>query len=325
MDQSQTVHGQIHREARWLTVLESRGCLRPARHQAFRRVAAARPHRPQPPHARSVRHAAPGCSAYVPADAPAATQGSPHPATARRSQHRRLKPRITLETRMRRIICREASAQSQPAVAGQQRAGLADDNVLAGQIECRPHMFQRSAAKRRGLGREVEPDRHIDPGDRGAARAAAPAARHPGRAGCAPARCRAAGVGATRSATAPLAGEPPISSARSSTAARPLPTVSRPSARNGTGGAGSSTARSGRGWRSCPASVPSARQLAGEAGAEAVGLALPVERHVQPGRAIGARRGQPRGEMPVLAAELRRAGRRTARRSPAWPASRRCR
>ncbi len=63
--------------------------------------------------------------------------------------------------------------------------------------------------------------------------------------------------GATRSATAPFAGEPPISSARSLTAARPLPTVSRPSARNGTGGAGSSTARLGPRLAIVPASVPS--------------------------------------------------------------------
>ncbi len=65
------------------------------------------------------------------------------------------------------------------------------------------------------------------------------------------------GSGATCSLIAPLAGEPPISIATSSTAATPLPTVKRPSARNGTGGAGASTARSGPRPAIMPPSVPS--------------------------------------------------------------------
>ena len=115
--------------------------------------------------------------------------------------------------------------------------------------------------------------------------------------------------GATRSASAPLAGDPPISRASSSSAARPLLTVRRPSARNGTGGAGSSTARLGPRLASAAGERAVRGQLAGEAGTEPVGLALTVQCHVQPGRAVGSRRSEPRGEVPGLAAELRRSGR----------------
>ncbi len=39
---------------------------------------------------------------------------------------------------------------------------------LPARLNASPHVFQRAAAQRRRLGREVEPDRHVDPGDRGA-------------------------------------------------------------------------------------------------------------------------------------------------------------
>ena len=202
----------------------------------------------------------------------------------------------------------EASAQSQLAVAGQHRAGLAHDNVPAGQIECGPHMLHRAATKRRGFRREVDPDRASRSRRSWCRRASALAARRRGRAGLRSVLMSSRWFGTTRRATAPRAGEPPISSATSLTAATPLPTVSRPSARNGTGGAGRQHSEVGPAAGNSPSERSVVRQLAGEAGPQSAGPALPVKRHVQPRRAIGPRSGEPRSEMPVLAAELHCAG-----------------
>ncbi len=64
--------------------------------------------------------------------------------------------------------------------------------------------------------------------------------------------------GSSRTATAPRAGAPPISSSRSWAITRPLPALTCPSARQGRAGAGSSSDRSGPRPEICPASSPSA-------------------------------------------------------------------
>ena len=116
------------------------------------------------------------------------------------------------------------------------------------------------------------------------------------------------GCGATRSATAPRAGEPPISIARSSAAARPPAIVTRPSARDQDRrlpAADASRSRPRAATR--PPSVPSGSDLAGQRAADALRRPLPVQRHVKPGRAVRPRLGQLRGEAPRLARQIGRA------------------
>ena len=114
------------------------------------------------------------------------------------------------------------------------------------------------------------------------------------------------GSGATRSATAPLAGEPPISIAsivdRRHTAADRQPSIhaERHARRRHQHREIRPAARDHAGERSVLC------QLAGEACPQAIGRALPIQRHIQPGSAIAACSSESRGEVPVLTGELRR-------------------
>ncbi len=118
-----------------------------------------------------------------------------------------------------------------------------------------------------------------------------------------------------------------MSSARSSAAASPPAAVSRPSALNGTGGAGDQQGE----VRPTPGDPPGQRavrrELAGERGTDARRLApLAVERHVEPLAAIAAGAGQPRGEVPAEARcpQTRRVrGARHAERAGLRPGERR--
>ena len=112
------------------------------------------------------------------------------------------------------------------------------------------------------------------------------------------ARHRAAGRGVTRNATAPRAGEPPISTTRSSAAARPAATVRRPSALNGTAGAGQQARQIRATGGDPPAQGSIGVDLPGEGRAGALQRPLPVQRHVERDRRVAAGLADAHREMP---------------------------
>ena len=94
----------------------------------------------------------------------------------------------------------------------------------------------------------------------------------------------------------------------SSTAARPPATLTRPSAVNGTAGAGSNCDRSGPRPVIRPPKVPSPWICPVSMAPMPCTGPVPVQRHVEPGRAVAAGARQPGGEMPGPAGEPQRAG-----------------
>ena len=150
---------------------------------------------------------------------------------------------------MRPVRCNRAFPGSTASASRRINAPSARSNVACTRCTVPPPSSAEAVEKSMPIGRSMPPT--VVPASNNAGSHAAKSSRPADNA------ISSRWLGATRRATAPVAGAPPSSNARSSIATRPLPIVSRPSARNGTGGVGSSRARLPPRLLIVPANVPS--------------------------------------------------------------------